>query len=53
MTSIEAVEKKIVKLHCNEALWIEQQDPNYRMKEGEEVLSISQLSGFPINPGTV
>ena len=36
VTSIEASEKKIVKLHCNEALRIERQDPVFRMNERNE-----------------
>ena len=35
-TSIVATESKIVKLHCNEALRIEKQDPTYRINERNE-----------------
>ena len=35
-TTIEATEKKIVKLHCNEALRIEKQDPSLILNERQE-----------------
>ena len=36
VTTIEASERKIVKLHCNEALRIERQDPTLRLNERQE-----------------
>ena len=36
LTTIEASEKKILKLHCNEALRIERQNPALRINERQE-----------------
>ena len=36
VTTVDASEKKILKLHCNEALRIEKQDPALRINERQE-----------------